>query len=418
MKRQASVKPALHLLKIIVVLLAVLAPVMNLVGCRNDQKPGITQSGLTEISLTESTTAAEAYSYARMMCAGDNLIHSTIYRQAKERSAAGGYDFTFAYEKIADILKLADFAVLNQETVIDKDKEPSNFPLFNSPPEIGEHMIKIGFNVINHANNHVIDKGADGALKTIAFWKDREGIVLTGVYSDEEDMNEVKINTVNGIRFAHVGITEYLNGNRLPASSPLKVISPVGANMTREAFFATTKAMIEKAKTQSDIVCVSVHFQQEDLFTPSSSQQEIIGKLIDYGADVIIGTGPHVLQPMKFVEREDGHRVLVMYSLGNFISAQQKADNMIAGIADVRFVKSQTTGETTIVSAGLIPIVTHYANGVKNIQIIPFSDYSAELAENHGVRQYQPKFDYVYTESLLNQVIGEEFLIKDWRNAG
>ncbi len=418
MKREDSVKPALRLFRMMMVLLAVPALVINLVGCGNDQKPGITQNGSKDTSLTQSTTAVEAYSYARMMCAGDNLIHSTIYQQAKERSAAGGYDFTFAYEKIEDILKLADFAVLNQETVIDKDKEPSNFPLFNSPPEIGEHMIKIGFRVINHANNHVIDKGADGALKTIAFWKSHEGIVLTGVYSDEEDLNEVKLNTVNGIRFAHVGITEYLNGNRLPASSQLKVVSPVGANISKEEFFATTKMMIEKAKTQSDIVCVSVHFQQEDLFAPSYSQKEIVDKLIDYGADVIIGTGPHVLQPMKYVAREDGRRVLVMYSLGNFISAQQKADNMIAGIADVCFVKSQTTGETTIVSAGLIPIVTHYASGVKNIQIIPFSDYSAELANGHGVRKYQPKFDYAYTESLLNKVIGEEFLIKDWRNAG
>lgn len=416
MKEKKKRSP-IHSVRTTAVLALLLAAVVFMGSCAGNSKTESAQSTFPQtIANTSETTTVAADSYVRMMCAGDNLIHSNIYQQAKERSLTGGYDFTFAYKQVEDILKLADFAVLNQETVIDKDREPSTFPLFNSPQELGEHMIKLGFTVINHANNHVIDKGVEGALKTIEFWKSHEGIVLTGIYSDEDDRNEVKINTVNGINFAHVGFTEYLNGNRLPESSQLKVVSPVGANITRGEFFSTMKSMIEHAKGMSDVVCASVHFQQEDSFTPSSTQQEIIDKLVEYGADVIIGTGPHVLQPMEFVQRKDGSRVLIIYSLGNFISTQSKAANMVSGIADVRFVKSNSTGETKIISAGLIPIVTHYTSGMKNVQIIPFSDYTTDLANNHGVRKYQPKYNYDYISSLLDEVIGADFLIENWED--
>jgi poly-gamma-glutamate synthesis protein (capsule biosynthesis protein) len=215
---------------------------------------------------------------------------------------------------------------------------------------------------------------------------------------------------VNDITFAHIGCTEYLNGFRLPESALLKVISTVGANMTKADFYATMQRLIENAKANADVVCVSTHFQLEDSFEPSKSQEEIIAKLVEYGADVIIGTGPHVLQPIKFVERDGDDRALVIYSLGNFISAQSKADNMMSGIADVRFVKSASTGETTITSAKLIPIVTHYTSGYNNVRIIPFVDYTSELADNHGVRKYQLKFDYSYAQDLFDRVIGEDFL--------
>lgn len=401
---------------VLLVLLLTLTSVMG--GCAGENSLKNIQTGPSHSAADIKTTESEKPdSSVRMMCVGDNLIHSNIYQQAKERAVGGGYDFSFAYKGVEDILKMADFAVLNQETPIVADKEPDTFPSFNSPPELGVHMRKIGFTVINHANNHVLDKGASGALKTIEFWKTQEGVLLTGLYSDEDDMNEAKLQTVNGIVFAHIGCTEYLNGRRVPDSAAIEVISPIGANMTKTEFFDTMKSLIEKAKAESDVVCVSAHFRQEDSTVPSVTQEEIVGKLVEYGADVIIGTGPHVLQPVKFVESDGGKRSLVIYSLGNFISAQSKAANMMSGIADVRFVKSSSTGQTNIVSAAVIPIVTHYTSGYKDVRIIPFSEYTPALAGNHGVRKYQSKFDYAYAEDLFSRVIGEGFLYTDWREA-
>ena len=432
MKKQCRVKQSCRALiaknkgtALLSLLLTVTFVLGGCVGKNTEQtsKPDSSQSVITEqttavekpdssqnLASNQTTASEKSDSSVRMMCVGDNLIHSNIYEQAKARADGDGYDFTFAYKGIENILALADFAVLNQETPIVDDRAPDTFPAFNSPPELGVHMRKIGFTVINHANNHVLDQGAAGALKTIEFWKTQEGVLLTGLYSDEEDMNEVKLQTVNGIVFAHIGCTEYLNGRRVPDSAALKVISPIGANMTKDDFFDTMKRLVEKAKAKADVVCVSAHFQQEDSFTPSATQEEIVRKLVEYGADVIIGTGPHVLQPLKFVELDGGKRALVIYSLGNFISAQSKAANMMSGIADVRFTKSGSTGETTIVSVGFIPIVTHYTGSYKDVRILPFSDYTTELASKHGVRKFQAKFDYSYAEDLFKSVIGEDFL--------
>lgn len=375
-----------------------------------DRVRGTAATSAPSVSAVTTAKPASEVRRVRMMCAGDNLIHSSIYKQAAKRSKNGGYDFSYAYSRIEPILAGADFAVLNQETVIDPDKEPSTFPLFNSPPELGEEMIRLGFNVINHANNHVLDKGDTGELHTIDFWESHPGILLTGLYRNEEDLEEVKINTVNGIKFAHIGVTEYLNGLVLPASSPIKVVSLAGAGLSEAEFYATVKRMIAAARRQADVVCVSAHFKQENSPVPSDTQREIVDKLVGYGADVIIGTGPHVLQPIEFRTRSDGGKVLVMYSLGNLISAQDRAANVVSGIADVKFAKDLATGKTKIESAKLIPLVTHYGAGFRDIHLVPFADYTPALALAHGVRRYQTRFSYDYVSDLLKQVIGPGFL--------
>lgn len=353
-------------------------------------------------------------SVVRMMAAGDNLIHSSIYKQALARGNGTEYDFEYAYEQVRDVLALADFRVLNQETPIVSSKEPDTYPSFNSPPSLGDLMVDLGFTVFNHANNHILDKGASGALETIEYWKSKPGITLTGAYSDETDRLEVKTNTVNDITFSHIGVTEYLNGLNVPADSPLRVVSLTDNKRTREEVEATVKEMIEAAKKESDIVCVSMHWQREDWTDVTDDQRAWAEQMVDWGADVIIGTGPHVIQPMEFVERADGSRALIIYSLGNFISAQSKATNMLGGIADVTFTKDFITGKTEITSAGFIPTVTHYDGKYQNIRIIPFQDYPEEMANQHGVRNFQTKFNYEFAKNVYDTVIGPEFL-EDYR---
>lgn len=104
-----------------------------------------------------------------MLSVGDNLIHDGIYEQAKKRSKNGGYDFSYAYKNIASTVEKADLATINQETIIAKSYEPSGYPLFNSPQEVGEEVKKIGFDVVNLANNHMLDKGAKGLSEAIDF---------------------------------------------------------------------------------------------------------------------------------------------------------------------------------------------------------------------------------------------------------
>lgn len=346
----------------------------------------------------------------RMMAVGDNLIHSSIYKQALARGNGETYDFTYAYEQIADIIGQSDFAVLNQETPIAPSKEPSDYPLFNCPPSMGDLMLQLGFTVVNHSNNHVLDKGASGAIETIDYWEAKEGVTLTGVYRDDEDRMTPKVNEANGITFAQVGFTEYLNGLAVPSDSPLRVVSLVDNQRTREQVEANMKEMIELASESADVVVVSMHWQREDYTDITDEQRAMVQKLVDWGADVIIGNGPHVVQPVEYVTRADGTQALVYYSLGNFISAQSKADNMLGGIADVTFTKDFSTNKVTITAASFIPTVTHYEGSYQNIRIIPFAEYTPELGASHGVKNFQSKFNYDYAKAFYEEVIGNEFL--------
>ena len=369
------------------------------------------ESNSSSDSLDSSSTIPEPTS-VRVMVAGDNLIHSRIYTQAAEKAGGNGYDFSYTYQHIAPLIAKADFGVINQETPLVASKPPSNWPLFNTPTQLGDHMVDIGFKVFNHANNHILDQGVSGALETIDFWKAKasKGVILTGADKGDTDLNTVKKHTVNGITFSYIGVTEYTNGNVMPQDSELKLLNLADPYQTKAQIEAAIQAQIAKAKQESDVVCVFMHWQQECNTEVTDSQQAFVNKLISWGADVIYGSGPHVLQPIKWIEKPDGGKALVAYSLGNFISTEQKATNMCGGILDLTYEKDYETDSVSITNAAFIPTVGHYNSSYNDIRIIPFSEYTPELANQHGVRKYQSKFDYEYAKNVFNTIIDSEFM--------
>ncbi len=362
-------------------------------------------SSSSESSIPEPTSV-------RVMVAGDNLIHSRIYMQAAEKAGGDGYDFSYTYQHVAPLIAQADFGVINQETPLAASKPPSNWPLFNTPTQLGDHMVKIGFRVFNHANNHILDQGVSGALETIEFWKNKasQGVVLTGAYDGDEDLNTVKKHTVNGITFSYIGVTEYTNGNTMPQDSELKLLNLADPYQTKAQIEANIQAQIAKAKEESDVVCVFMHWQQECNTQVTEGQEAFVKKLVSWGADVIYGSGPHVLQPIEYIEKPDGGKALVAYSLGNFISTEQKATNMCGGLLDLTYEKDYETDTVTITNATFIPTVGHYNSSYNDIRIIPFSEYTPELANQHGVRNYQSQFSYEYAKNVFNTIISPEFM--------
>lgn len=349
---------------------------------------------------------------ARVMVTGDNLIHSKIFTLANTKAGGNGYDFTYTYSQVAPIIAKADFGAMNQETPLVASRPPANYPLFNTPTQLGDHMVKIGFRVFDHSNNHILDQGAAGALETIQFWKNKadQGVVLTGAYADEADLNTVKKHTVNGITFSYIGVTEYTNGNKIAQGSSLKLLNLADPNQTQTQIEAQIQKQIAAAKAESDVVCVFMHWQQECNTEITPGQQAFVNKLVSWGADVIYGSGPHVLQPIKYIEKPDGGKALVAYSLGNFISTEQKATNMGGGILDITYEKEYEGNTVSVKDVTFIPTVTHYNSNYSDIRIIPFSEYSAELANQHGVRKYQSQFSYDYIKKVFNDIIGAEFL--------
>lgn len=345
----------------------------------------------------------------RLMCAGDNLIHRSIYKQANTRAGGNGYDFSYAYEEIKDIISLSDIAFLNQETIIDPESEPSSYPLFNSPKELLDEMIEVGFDVFNQSTNHTMDKKLSGALNDLELFKSKESILLTGLYETREEMLKPQTREVNGITFSFVGFTEFLNGLSVPSDSDLGLVYLTDKRYTQEEIYSTMKQMIDNAKQASDIVCVSMHWQTEDITNPDESQLQIAEKLLEYGADIIIGTGPHVLQPFEYKQNGDGENALVIWSLGNLISCQNKKNNMLGGIADIIVSKDLASGKVEIKSASLIPTITHFGNSFSNVQIIPLAEYSETLASQHGVDS--SSFTYDYITNFYTEMFGDKLKI-------
>ena len=147
------------------------------------------------------------------MAVGDNLIHEPIYNEAREITNNKGYDFGPAYSRVADLTKNADISFINQETPLGgKALGISVYPQFNSPQELGNHMAAIGFDVINHANNHILDKREAGLIGTLDFWKKYKNITVIGAYKTKEDSKKIQIIEKSGIRFAFIGFTYGTNG--------------------------------------------------------------------------------------------------------------------------------------------------------------------------------------------------------------
>lgn len=350
---------------------------------------------------TEAPTETKAPITLRMLSVGDNLIHDGIYEQAKKRAGGDGYDFSYCYARVKDTIASADVATINQETIVAKSYEPSGYPLFNSPQELGQTVVDTGFDVVNLANNHMLDKTSKGLAEAIDFW-DATGLARTGAYKDTQDLETVEYIEKNGLKIGLIGITQYTNGLVLPSDSPLKYI------LTSDE--ATIERKIKAAKAQCDVVLVNVHWGSEYTTTPAQEQRNLAKKMADWGANVIIGHHPHVLQPVEWIENSDGTRTLVAYSLGNFISQQNTAARVIGGMLHYDITKDFETGKVTVSNVRFETIVTHYVSGSHDVQIYPLSAYSDTLAKKQAARIKQSDFSVAYIENFVKDVIPEEFL--------
>lgn len=337
----------------------------------------------------------------RVVAVGDNLIHDGIYNQAHQRAKDGTYDFDYAYQYVEGLIKPADIAILNQETPIANDLfPPSNYPMFNSPTQLGDKMIDMGFNVISHSNNHVLDKGEKGMLATLDYW-DSRNIMYYGAYRNQADLDKIRIKEVNGITFSFVGFMEHTNGLKLPANSEAKLVYTSQVD--------EMERLIKKARSASDVVVVSVHWGVETINQVTDAQKNLGKKFVEWGADIIIGTQPHTIQTMEYIEKPDGGKAFVTYSLGNFISAQSYNLTMVGGLIDLNVRKELSTGKIYIEDVKCIPIITHYDSGYRNIRSYPYSMYSQELANQHGIKSTGQWFDMKFIDKLVTENIPEEF---------
>ncbi|HHV32084.1 CapA family protein [Caproiciproducens sp. LBM24188] len=333
---------------------------------------------------------------------GDNLIHDVIYKQAAKRADGKGYDFSPVYERVASDIKNADISVINQETVLASKVAPlSGYPLFNSPTQLGDELVDLGFDVINHANNHVLDQRQKGLEATLDYW-DTKPVKAIGAYRNDADLENIRIVEAKGIKTAYIGITEMTNGLYLPKNSPYRIVYADNTQLIEH--------LIKKAKSMADVVVVSAHWGTENTFTLTEKQKTLAQNMVDWGADIIFGNHPHVLQQLTVLTRSDGTKCPVIFSFGNFVSAQQSGMNMVSGLLTVTMTKDFTTNKTTFTDMKFKPVVTHYGQHCAGLTIYPLSQYSDQLASAHGVRKYTPKFNMNFIQSIVEKNIPKQYL--------
>lgn len=346
------------------------------------------------------TEAINNDNQVNLLAVGDNLIHIEVVESGEHID--GSYNFDHLYDNIIEEISAADIAIINQETILGGSDFPySGYPAFNTPTEIGDSIVKAGFDVVLHATNHTLDKKLPGLLNTFSFWKQYPHINILGINETKADQEKIDIIDKNNIKIAMLNYTYGLNGYKMPSDMPYLVNMLDYSQMEKD---------IKKAKEVADFIIVFPHWGTEYVYEPVKTQKDLAKFYFDNGVDLVIGSHPHVLQPVEWMKSED-HEMLIYYSLGNFMSYQKEAPRMLGGIADITIVKDED--DTYISDAGITAIVTHYEHGPShyNYGIYKLIDYTPELASIHGVSDLAKNgpMDYYEIYELAKEVLGQWF---------
>ena len=398
----------------LIALLAVVA--VSLTGCANLQNKDETHViDIAEIGIPETTEPPTEPPFQKadvsFAAVGDNLIHSYVYRTASAHAADGiVYDFHYCYNEVASRIAKADLAFVNQETLICNGKlELSGANLnFNSPVELGYDLADIGFDIFNMANNHVLDKGTEGVGYTLDYWdalrEENPNVIVMGAYRNQEDMQNYRIAEKDGLKIGFLGYTEHTNGYSLPEDSELVI------PYTSDEELMQTQ--IRELSEQTDCVIVSMHWGEEDTHEIQDSVKDLAQKLINWGADVVIGTGSHTLQSMEYLTRPDGTKGFVFYSLGNFISGQTDNFNMVGGLGEFHICRDNY-GNITIEDVGLTPLITHYETDITNVRTFPYDAYKDRMIETHYLPHTSggsyKRWSWEVIDTIVEENVPEQF---------
>ena len=354
-------------------------------------------------NVDNKTTTANEQTVVSFMGVGDNLIHDTVYKDALQED--GTYDFTDMYANFSEDLKNTDIKFINQETVLGGvDLGLTGYPTFNSPTEIAKNLESVGFNLVNLASNHCLDRMEQGIANELAAF-DETNIVHDGVYNTQEEFDTIPTFTKNGITFSFLAYTYGTNG-----------IQPTYTYNVSYFDDAQIQSDVQRAKEISDVVIVSAHWGDENTFEPNDFQKHYAQLFADCGVDVVIGTHPHTIQPVEWIEGSEGNKMLCVYSLGNFIGGMLTTDNAIGGEIKFDFIKK---GENiSIENVEWIPTIIHFEGDQANImeersnyQAYKVSQYTDKLAKKHVLNNYEGNVvSLEYIDSKTREVISAEFL--------
>ena len=365
--------------------------VLFLYSCATTQTP----VAVAEKEPEKLQEIAKAPDFVTIIAVGDNLFHTAMIQSGEEG------DYGQAYLEILPLIKNADIAFINQETLLaGKEYGFSGYPLFNTPQQVGRALSSSGFNLVNHATNHIMDKGEKAVFATMDFWDTIPELTILGIHRSGEERALPCLIKKNNVTLGFLSYTYGTNGIRVPGDKPY-LVSLINTEIMAEE--------IDAIRPLCDFLVVSMHWGEEYRHVYSKNQEILAAFLAEHSVDLVIGHHPHFVQPVEYIERPDGKNMLCFYSLGNLISAQILPPTMLGAMAYIKIKKDSSTPEAgfDLVDAGAIPLVTHYEKNYSNFKVYPLYAYTEELAEKHVKKEITLN----YLKDLAVKVLGDKEML-------
>lgn len=294
---------------------------------------------------------------------GDIMVHDAQIDSAYN-AITGEYEFDGSFEAIAPYLKRADVVIGNLETTLAGEHLVyGGYPRFNSPESLAGALKRAGFTILTTANNHCLDRGAEGVRNTLDYL-DQYGLKHAGTARSQEERQSLLIYSVQGIQLGILSYTYGTNGLPIPAGQEYLVNLIDRDAMARD--------IEELRRKEVDLILTFLHFGNEYQKKLSKEQKELVDWLQSQGVECILGSHPHVLQPAEF-DLENGY--LVIYSLGNFISAQKGLERQSSAVYYLTVVQDHQ-GLTRLEAVSFLPIYTYRyrEQGKFAVKVLPLSD--------------------------------------------
>lgn len=355
-----------------------------------------------------------------LVMVGDVLLHTRVAESG--RLEEGGYDFSAVFAEMQDEIEGADLALVNQEVIIGGEElGVTGYPSFNAPYELGDALAEAGFDVVLHATNHALDKGGRGIVNCLAFWEESyPDMAVLGIHGSEQEQQEIYVYEQDGMKIAILNYTYGTNGIPMPADMPYAVDM-----LERERVVSD----LSRARELADFVIVCPHWGTEYTLQETQVQREWAALFAENGADLVLGTHPHVIEPIEWVgagdgadggsteAAEDAGKALVYYSLGNFVNwtsgtGEGVANRMVGGMARVT-VSLDGEGKAVIKSYDVEPLVCHVEQGFGGVRVYPLSEYTKELAAENEIAAQDGSFSYEYCVELAEKVFGDIICVPD-----
>ncbi len=335
----------------------------------------------------------------QIVMVGDMLMHGRVMESGLKED--GTYNFDHLFVNVKDTIENADLALVNQETILGgTELGLSGYPAFNSPYELGDSLVDAGFDVILHATNHTLDKGKTGVQNCMNFWDTNyPDIAYLGINkSQEEQDTDIYIYEQDGIRIAILNYTYGTNGIPTPSDMPYIVNYLDEDKIIQDLKFA---------EEISDFTIVCPHWGTEYVLSATDSQKKWATIFMENGADLVIGTHPHVIEPIEMLTDENDNEMLVYYSIGNFVNGtsgtgEGTTNRMVGGIADIT-ISLDENDEAYIEKYDVIPIVCHIDEKTE-YTVYYLSDYTEELAKENHIISQDPSFSLEECNNLVNKV--------------